>query len=49
MVCYVKTGARSKAIRQFQKCKQLLETELEAPPARATQELYRKILSNEPV
>lgn len=41
--CYYKLGQRDKAVKQFRKCAEVLKTELEVEPTRATIELYEQI------
>jgi DNA-binding SARP family transcriptional activator len=43
MLCYHRIGDRDHALRQFQKCKQILKRELEVGPSATTVDLYRKI------
>ena len=43
MRCYCKLGQRDKAVKQFRKCTEVLETELEVEPTRATIDLYKQI------
>jgi len=43
MLCYCRMGQRGKAIQQFQKCKELLRTELRLSPAQQTIQLYEQI------
>jgi len=45
MLCYYRLGKRDKALRQFKKCEEILQAELEVKPTRATFELYEKIKS----
>ncbi len=45
MKCYLSLGYRDKALRQFQKCAEALQSELEVDPTRATLELYQEIKS----
>ncbi len=43
MLCYYRLGKRDKALKQFKKCEEILLTELEVKPTRATLELFEKI------
>ncbi|MFQ5706917.1 MAG: response regulator [bacterium] len=43
MRCYYKLGQRDKAIKQFQKCAEILKAELEIGPTRATLDVLKKI------
>jgi DNA-binding SARP family transcriptional activator len=43
MRCYVRLGQRAQALRQYRICRDVLQTEFEAPPERATDELYETI------
>jgi DNA-binding SARP family transcriptional activator len=45
MKLYVESGQRSFAIRQYERCCQVLDKELEIPPTRETEALFRQILS----
>lgn len=47
MWCYLRLGQRDRAIRQYQRCRQVLSEELQAPPSQRTEKLYRQILSGE--
>jgi DNA-binding SARP family transcriptional activator len=40
MRCYVRLGHRAQALRQYRICRDILMTEFEAAPERATEELY---------
>ena len=48
MRCYVRLGLRAQALRQYRICRDVLMTEFEAPPERATEELY-ELVRLEPV
>jgi len=43
MRCYVLLGQRAQAMRQYRICRDVLHAEFEAPPERATDELYERI------
>lgn len=43
MRCYYRLGQRDKALKQFQKCVDILKSELEVEPTRMTVELYHQI------
>lgn len=43
MRCYYKLGQRDKAVKQFRKCAEVLEAELEVEPTQSTIELYEQI------
>jgi DNA-binding SARP family transcriptional activator/FixJ family two-component response regulator len=43
MLCYYRIGDRDHALRQFQKCTEILKRELEVGPSAITVDLYRKI------
>jgi len=43
MLCYHRIGERDHALRQFQKCKEILKRELDVGPSASTVDLYRKI------
>jgi two-component SAPR family response regulator len=43
MRCYFRIGQRDKAIRQFNKCAEILKSELELSPSKATVQLFEKI------
>lgn len=43
MLCYYRLGKRDKALKQFKKCEEILQAELEVKPTRATLELYDRI------
>lgn len=43
MRCYFRIGQRDKAIRQFNKCTEILKTELELAPSKTTVQLFEKI------
>jgi DNA-binding SARP family transcriptional activator len=43
MRCYVLLGQRAQALRQYRICRDVLQAEFEAPPERATDELYETI------
>lgn len=43
MQCYHRLGQRDKAIRQYNKCEELLQNELEVLPSRATNQLLQQI------
>lgn len=43
MLCYYRLDKRDKALKQFKKCEEILQAELEVKPTRATVELYEKI------
>lgn len=43
MACYHRMGQRSRAIRQFHRCRSTLRSELEVEPTQATFELYETI------
>lgn len=43
MRCYYRLGLRDKAIKQFRKCKEILNAELEVEPTQTTMDLYQKI------
>ncbi|MEK7256681.1 MAG: BTAD domain-containing putative transcriptional regulator [Bacteroidota bacterium] len=44
MECYKQLGMREQALRQFRKCKEILKTELDAAPGKATMVLFEEIL-----
>lgn len=44
MECYFATGERNLALRQFQKCGQMMEKVFETTPSPKTIELYRKVI-----
>lgn len=46
MVLYVQQGARSAALCQYQRCQELLQSELGVAPVEETTQLYRQILAN---
>lgn len=48
MRCYVRIGSRAQALRQYRICREILLTEFEAVPERATEELY-ELVRLEPV
>jgi len=48
MRCYVRLGQRAQALRQYRICRDLLRSEFEAAPERATDELY-ELIRLEPV
>lgn len=43
MRCYYRTGRRIKALRQYHKCTEILDLELEVEPTKSTTQLYEKI------
>jgi hypothetical protein len=43
MRLYVQAGQRAAAVRQYQECARILETELGVPPSRETKSLYEQI------
>lgn len=43
MRCYMKRGARSQAIRQYQVCRDILRAEFETEPEQATRDLFEQI------
>ncbi len=43
MLCYYRLDKRDKALKQFKKCEEILQAELEVKPTRATVELHEKI------
>lgn len=43
MRCYYRLGQRSKALKQFRKCQEILQKELEVSPTQATIHLYESI------
>jgi DNA-binding SARP family transcriptional activator len=43
MLCYHRIGDRDHALRQFQKCTEILKRELDVGPSTSTVELYHKI------
>lgn len=45
MLCYLRIGKRDRALRQFQKCTDILKRELDVSPSSGTLDLYRKIRS----
>jgi len=47
MLCYYRVGKRDKALKQFKKCAEILQSELEVKPTRTTFELYEKIKNGE--
>jgi DNA-binding SARP family transcriptional activator len=46
IVLYAEMGSRDQAVRQFQKCREVLQRELGLPPAGSTRALYEKILAD---
>jgi DNA-binding SARP family transcriptional activator len=46
IICYYKTGARDKAIRQYQKCKSVLNEELQINPSEQTTSLFQEIMGS---
>lgn len=46
MRCYYRLGQRDKAVKQYHKCVEVLEAELEVEPTRTTVELYEQIKQN---
>lgn len=46
IVCYHKTGARDKAIKQYHKCKTILKEELQINPSEQTSQLFYKIIGS---
>ena len=48
MKCYCRLGYRDRALRQFYKCSEALEKELEVEPTKATLELFAKIKQDLP-
>ena len=49
MEVLAESGARSSAIRQYERCRELLEVELDTEPDALTNELYRKIRASNPI
>ncbi len=47
MTLYARTGRRSEALRQFERCRAAVRTELDADPERATLRLHRQILAGD--
>lgn len=47
MCCYAKLGQRASAIRQYQKCVEILDKELDISPSPTTVELFEKIKRNQ--
>jgi DNA-binding SARP family transcriptional activator len=43
MRCYVRLGQRAQALRQYVLCRDLLLSEFQAPPEKATEELYELV------
>ena len=43
MRCFYRIGKRDKALKQYQKCVEILKSELDVPPMQATIEMYKKI------
>jgi len=43
MRCYYRLGQRDKAIKQFRKCSEILNLELEVPPTKTTVSLFQQI------
>jgi len=46
MQCYYRLGQRDKALKQFRKCTEVLEAELEVEPTRSMIDLYEQIKQN---
>jgi len=42
--CYIQSGEKAKAIRQFKKCAEIFKRELDCEPSEKTKELYRKLM-----
>uniref|UniRef100_A0A7V0Z3R4 Tetratricopeptide repeat protein n=1 Tax=candidate division WOR-3 bacterium TaxID=2052148 RepID=A0A7V0Z3R4_UNCW3 len=42
--CYIQSGEKAKAIRQYKKCAEIFKRELGCEPSEKTKELYRKLL-----
>ncbi len=47
MFCYYRIGQRNRSIRQYQKCRKILDYELGVEPTRATVSLYERICNGE--
>ena len=46
MCCYVRQGKRALALRQYQRCRELLQKEFSTVPGPAIQKLYQKLLQS---
>ncbi len=49
MRCYVQTGRRELALKQYQTCRRILLDDIDVPPAEETEALYQSIRRGEPV
>ena len=46
MRCFIRTGQKDRALRQFEKCRQILKKEFDCEPSRNTKILFDKIKGN---
>ncbi len=49
MTCYAEAGQRNAALRQYQRCEQILNDELDVTPQAETRALYDRIQAGQPV
>ena len=48
MTCYHCQGCYAKAARTYERCRKILKTHFDVPPARATEDLYQRIRDRDP-
>jgi DNA-binding SARP family transcriptional activator len=49
MTCYYRQGCYAEAARVYERCRAVLKTHFDVPPARATLDLYQRIRNRDPV